>query len=142
MIRILFGSIAAASLAITAAPAIAQDEPEQARTSYSVEFLRFAPGKADKWTEMNDKYWTPAAKAAGLPVPTVHWMMDGDWDLMIVREMPRGLASLDTHASPERDRFRQEFLKLVGGEEAAKAMREENGELVQASKRFFSHTHP
>jgi hypothetical protein len=69
-------------------------------------------------------------------------MMDGEWDLMVVREMPRGLASLDTHASEERARWTAEFMKLVGGEDAAKAMREENGELVQASKRFFSHTHP
>ena len=142
MIRTVLGGMAAISLALTAAPAIAQDEPEQPRTTYSVEFLRFAPDKADTWTEMNDKYWAPAAKAAGLPPAQVHWMMDGSWDLMIVREIPRGLAAFDTHASPERDRFRQEFLKLVGGEEAAKALNEKNGELISASQRFFTHTHP
>lgn len=142
MIRMFLGSIAAASLALVAAPAIAQDEPEPPRTTYSVEFLRLAPGKEDTWTEMNEKYWEPAAKAAGLPAAQVHWMMDGQWDLMIVQEIPRGMAAFDTHASPERKRFREEFLKLVGGEEAAKALREKNGELVQSSQRFFSHTHP
>ena len=142
MKRMLLSGFAAATLTMMAMPATAQDEPEQARTTYSIEFLRFAPGKADTWTEMNDKYWAPAAEAAGLPVPTVHWMMDGKWDLMVIREIPRGLATFDSHDAEERDRWRAEFLKLVGGEEAARAMREENGQLVEASERFFSHTHP
>ena len=142
MIRTLMGGIAAASLAMTAVPAFAQDETEEARTTYMIEFLRFAPDKEDKWNEMNEKYWNPAAEAAGLPVPTVHWLVDGEWNLMVVRELPRGLASFDTHASPERDRWREEYHKLVGGEEAAKAMHEENGQLIEASKRIFSHTHP
>jgi len=83
MKRMILSSIAAASLAFTAAPVTAQDEPEEARTTCTVEFLRFAPNKAETWTEMREKYWFPAAKAAGLPVPTVHWMMDGEWDLMV-----------------------------------------------------------
>jgi hypothetical protein len=95
----ILSSIAAASVAFTAAPVTAQDEPEEARTTYTVEFLRFAPDKAETWTEMREKYWVPAAKAAGLPVPTVHWMMDGEWDLMVIREIPRGMASFDRHGS-------------------------------------------
>ncbi|HSM52915.1 MAG TPA: hypothetical protein VK839_01885 [Erythrobacter sp.] len=141
MIRKLTIALAAASFAFTAAPAISQDN-EQPRTTYSIEFLRFAPDKADTWTEMNDKYWAPAAKNAGLKPAQVHWLMDGEWDLMVVREIPRGLAAFDTHASPERAAWQAEFLKLVGGEEAAKKMREEQGQLIDASMRFFSHTHP
>ena len=78
MIRILFGSVAAAALAITAAPAIAQDEPEQARTTYSVEFLRFAPGKADKWTIIRRNQFTEVTGPGGIsgnPDPA----MDPSW---------------------------------------------------------------
>ena len=142
MKRMILSSIAAASLACTAAPVNAQDEPEEARTTCTVEFLRFAPNKAETWTEMREKYWFPAAKAAGLPVPTVHWMMDGEWDLMVIREIPRGMAPFDRHGSPEGERWNEEFLKLVGGEEATAALREKNGQLIEASARYFTHTHP
>lgn len=142
MKRIILSSIATASLAFTAAPVTAQNEPEEARTTYTVEFLRFEPDKAETWTEMREKYWVPAAKAAGLPVPTVHWMMDGEWDLMVIREIPRGMASFDRHGSPEGERWNEEFLKLVGGEEAAAALRGKNGQLIEASASYFTHTHP
>ena len=55
MKRMILSSIAAASLACTAAPVTAQDEPEEARTTCTVEFLRFAPNKAETWTEMREK---------------------------------------------------------------------------------------
>ncbi|GMN03434.1 hypothetical protein [Erythrobacter sp. MTPC3] len=142
MMRTLMGGVAIATIAMSAAPAAAQEEAEEARTTYSVEFVRFADGKEETWAEMREKYWVPAAKAAGLPVPTVHWMMDGEWDLMIVREMPRGLASLDAHNVPERTRWTEEYHKLVGGEDAAKALEEENGDLIEAQTRFLTHTHP
>jgi hypothetical protein len=142
MFRTIIGGIAASIFAFTAVSVLAQEEPEADRTTYSVEFLRFADGKEDAWTEMNEKYWTPASQAAGLPVPTVHWLMDGEWDLMVVRELPRGLATLDAHNVPERARWYTEFVKLVGGEDAAKALREKNGRLIEASTRFFTHTHP
>lgn len=142
MIRTLFGSVAALSFAMTSVPAISQEVPEPERTTYSVEFLRFVDGKEDAWVEMREKYWIPAAEAAGLPIPTVHWMMDGEWDLMVVRELPRGLAALDAHSNPEGERWNAEFLKLVGGEDAAKALSEKNGQLIEASARFLTHTHP
>jgi len=142
MIRTIFGGIAAATLAITAVPAIAQEEAEEERTTYSVEFLRFADGKEAAWLEMREKYWIPATNAAGQSLPQVHWVMDGEWDLMVVREIQGGLASLDTHNNPNRARWYAEFLKLVGGEDAAKALREKNGQLIEASTRFLTHTHP
>ena len=37
--------------------------------------------------------------------------MRGEWDLMVVREVPRGLAAFDTHASPERAAWQAEFAK-------------------------------
>lgn len=142
MFKTIAASIAATALAFTAVPAMAQDEPEEPRTTYSIEFLRFAPGKDGKWTEMQEKYFAPAAEAAGLPAATVHWLVDGQWDLMVVREMPRGMSMLDTHASPERMAWRDAYWELAGGEEAAKKMEEEAGTLIESSMQFYSHTHP
>lgn len=104
--------------------------------------LKLAPGAQERWSELQDKYWAPAGAAAGLPKAEVHWMMDGPWDLMILRPLPRGMATLDTHSSPEGKAFQAQFTKLAGSEEAAKKLNEEEGKLVTESMRYFSHTHP
>ena len=88
-----------AATPLVAAPAFAQDEPEAPRTSYQVIMLKLAPNAGDRWSEMMDTYYAPAAEAAGLPKTEVHWLMDGGWDIMLLRPMPRGMISLDTHAS-------------------------------------------
>lgn len=142
MFKTITTALAATTLAFAAFPAAAQDEAEEARTTYSITFLKFDGDGANKWAELEEKYWAPAAEKAGLPAQTVHWMMDGDYDLMVVREIPRGLASFDTHASPERKAWYDAYVEIVGGEEAVKKLEAENEGLVKDSKRFFSHTHP
>ncbi|WFL76859.1 hypothetical protein P7228_12765 [Altererythrobacter arenosus] len=139
--RIAFG-IAAASLAFTATPAFAQDEPEEPRTTYRIEFLKLKPGAGERWTEMGEKYWGPATEKAGLPQPEVHWLMSGPWDIMMVFKMPRGLAMLDSHNPPERVAFRKAFAEVAGGEDEAKKLIAEDNEIVANSMVTYSHTHP
>ena len=131
-----------AATPLVAAPAFAQDEPEAPRTSYQVIMLKLAPNAGDRWSEMMDTYYAPAAEAAGLPKTEVHWLMDGGWDIMLLRPMPRGMLSLDTHASPERDAWMKALANIAGGEDKAKALMAENDKLVTESVRYFSHTHP
>lgn len=142
--KLIAGALALASLTALgpAVPAFAQDAPDEARTTYMVILLKLAPGADERWTEMQSKYYEPAAKAAGLPATQVHWLMDGDWDLMLLRPLPRGMATLDTHNPPERKAFMTALAKIAGGEEAAKKLNEENRTLVSKSVRYFSHTHP
>ena len=143
MIKKFAFGIAAATLAFTALPAMAQDEAEPPRTTYSINFLKFATNEdADKWSELNDKYWAPAAEAAGLPAQTVHWMLDGEYQLMVIRPLPGGMASFDTHGSPERKAWLDAYTKIAGGEAARDKLEEDNKGLVIDGKRFFSHTHP
>ena len=137
-----FTSIAFAAGLLAAVPAAAQDEPEEARTTYTVVMLKFANGADERWSELQEKYYAPASAAAGLPKTEVHWMMDGPWDLMLVRMVPRGMAAFDTHASPERKAYQAAFEKIAGGADAAKKLNEENEKLVSNSVRYFSHTHP
>lgn len=135
----------AAACAFAAAPAtvaFAQDAPEEARTTYQITLLKFAPGADDRWNEMQTKYYGPAAKAAGLPETQVHWLMDGEWDIMLMRPMRRGLAAMDAHTSPERKAFEAAFEKIAGSEDAAKKLNAESDKLIAASARYYSHTHP
>lgn len=135
-------AIAAASLAFAAVPAVAQSPTEEARTTYRITFIKLKPGADDRWTELSEKYYGPATDAAKLKRPTVHWLVSGPWDLMLVQEMPRGMAALDRHEGPERTAMRQAMAKIAGSEEAAKKIRDESDTLVAESSIAFSHTHP
>lgn len=142
MIRKLAISVAATAFALTATPALSQEEPEQPRTTYRIEYLKLKPGKEDRWVEMGEKYWGPATDKAGLPQPQIHWMMAGPWDIMLVMEMPSGLAALDSHNPKERVAFRKAFIEVAGGEEEAKKLWAEDAELVTNTMVTYSHTHP
>ena len=123
-------------------PVMAQDAPEEPRSTYQITLLKFAPGAADRGNEMMEKYYVPAAAAAGLPAPQVHWMMDGEWDIMLVRPVMRGMAAYDAHTGPERKAYEAAFLKIAGSEDMAKKLNAENDKLIAGSARYFSHTHP
>lgn len=142
MIRKLSIAMAAACMAFGTVPAFAQDEAEEPRTTYRIEFIKLKPGAGERWSELGEKYFGPATDEAGLKRPAVHWLMGGPWDIMMVFEMPRGMASLDTHASPERAAFRKALAKVAGGEEQAKKVWEEDEALTANSVTTFSHTHP
>ncbi len=134
---------AACTLAFVPATTLqAQDAPEEARTTYQITFLKFAPGADERWNEMMEKYDAPAAKAAGLPATQVHWLMDGEWNIMLVRPLARGMATIDAHTGPERKAYEAAFLKLAGSKEAEKKLNDESAKLVSSSMRFYSHTHP
>ena len=68
--------------------------------------------------------------------------MTGPWDLMLLYEMPRGMAALDTHNPPERKAFREALVKIAGSEEEAKKIGAENASLITESMTVYSHTHP
>jgi len=135
-------AIALATMTGLTAPAAAQDEPEEPRTTYQVTYLKFAPGADERWNEMMEENFKPARKAAGLPEAQIHWLMDGPWDIMMVTRMPRGLAALDTHASPERSAFEKALLAQAGSEDAVTKLNAEYEKLIAENMRVFSHTHP
>ncbi len=142
MTKIFKHMIAATALASLTVPAMAQDEPEEPRTTYSVSLLKFANGADGRWSEIREQYILPARAAAGMPEQEVHWIMAGEWDIMILTEMPGGLATLDTHGNPNGPAFMEAMLELVGSQEELDALWEEMQGLVATSSRTFTHTHP
>lgn len=135
-------TIAAVAVGLAASPAMAQDEPQPPRTTYELRFMDIADGKGQRFEELVDKYFRPARKAAGLPDFTIHWLMTGDYDILVPMVMPRGMASFDTHGSPERAAVAAEVAKIAGGEDEAKKIFDEMGEIVVKTKSVYSHTHP
>jgi hypothetical protein len=142
MIKKLAAAIAAASFAFATLPAMAQSEPEAPRTTYRITYLKLKPGADDRWSELLEKYYVPAQDEAKVKRTTVHWLVTGPWDLMLIQELPRGLATLDQHETPERTAWRKAMAKVAGSEEAAKKIFAESDTLVAESSMTLSHTHP
>lgn len=141
MIRKFAIALAAASMAVTFSPVVAQEE-EEARTTYRIEYLNFAPGGAEKWNEAMTKYVNPARAELGFPAQEVHWLMAGDWEIMIVTEMPDGLAVLDKHRASRWEALDRNIAARIGTEAQAKAMKDEIDGMIQGRMVTYSHTHP
>jgi len=121
---------------------MAQEE-EEPRTTYSVTMLKLADGADNRWAEIRAEYIEPAREAAGLSPQTVHWvMLNEDYDIILISEMPRGMASFDAHANPERAAFWEAMTEIAGSEEALEELSDEWGTLVESSSTVYTHTHP
>lgn len=142
MIKLLKSGAALAALAFVTVPALAQEEPEEQRTTYEIRFLDLAPGADGEWMETMEKHYLPARAAAGLPTPEVHWITAGPWDIMMLLEMPDGMATMDSHNPRLGVAFRKALLAQEGSEEAVKALNEKSSKLVTRSNSYYSHTHP
>ena len=143
MLRKLCLALAATTMTLACAPAMAQTAAaEEARTTYRIVFLKLKPGSDERWSELTTKYFGPASDEAKVKRSTIHWLVAGPWDLMLVQELPRGLATLDMHETPERKAMRAAMAKIAGGEEAAKKIYAENDSLIAERSVVFSHTHP
>jgi hypothetical protein len=133
----------AASLVCLTIPAMAQNaEPEEARTTYQVTFLKLAPDAESRWLEIQNDHFSPAREAAGLPQPAIHYLANGPWDLMVVTRMPNGMAALDSHNPAASVAYQAALRQREGSQEAVDALGKEMDALVQNSDRFFTHTHP
>lgn len=135
---------AATALALAATPALAQDEPEEARTTYAVTMLEFADdADENRWLEIMETYINPAREAAGMAPQAIHWaMLNEDVDIILVAEMPDGMAAFDSHAPAGRMAFVAALTDLVGGEEELEALGDEMDSLVGESNTIYTHTHP
>lgn len=132
----------ATAILLSATPAVAQEE-EEPRTTYAVTAIDLADGADDRWFEIQTDYIQPARVAAGMSEATIHWvMLADDYDIVVVAEMPGGMANLDSHAPASRVAYMEALTELVGGEAALEALGEERDTLVEKSMTLYTHTHP
>jgi len=142
MKKLCIAALAACSLGFTAIPAAAQEE-EQARTTYRVMAIDVKSGSAGRWEEIMMETVIPAYEAAGLPTPQLHWVMvNGDWDYMVVVEMPDGMAAFDSHNPPGRTALFASMVESLGSEEAVQELFSELNGLEEDSVTLYTHTHP
>ncbi len=142
MLKIGKAALAAASVALLAVPATAQDE-EEPRTTWRVLLIDVADDGMGRWQEIVMDHIIPAQEAAGVPVAQLHWIAaNDDWEMIVLNEMPRGMAAFDTHANPERAALFAALVEQEGSEEAVEALFDELNSLEVKTKSFFTHSHP
>lgn len=133
---------AACTISLSAIPAMSQDGAEEARTTYRITFVKVTPGSDNRFVELEDTYGNPAREAAGMPTRQLHWVMTGEYDFLLITEMPGGMAVLDTHNNPAGAAFNAKIVELAGSEEAAKKVTAEYQGILVKTETLYTHTHP
>lgn len=138
MIKYVSLSIAAASVALASPPLFAQDADGKPQTNYELRYIKLAPGAAMRWAELSERYWVPAWEKAGLPPIEVHWLTEGEYDVLLPMAYPDGKSSFDE----DMPRFYAALAEVAGSEKRANELRAEMTALVEGVKYAHSHTHP
>ena len=135
--------VAATAFSLAAIPAAAQ-EAEEPRTTYAVTAFSFTDdADQNRWLEVMDTYINPARVAAGMAPETVHWvMLGGDYDIILIAELPDGMHTFDSHTPASRMAFVSALTDLVGGEEELAALNEEMSGMTKDSTTLYTHTPP
>ena len=85
----------------------------------------------------------PAYEAAGLALPQLRWtMMSDDWDMIVMTEVPGGIATFDSHMPASRVALRDALIAKEGSVEAMEALFEELRGLEDDSTTLMTHSHP
>lgn len=119
--------------------AMAQEEMEPQKwentTWQIIEVIKFKSGHMDEAKEVIEKY-----KAAGEPgqMPEMYWFVFGEWDLMLMWEVPDGPSYLEWKRSPRGIKWYKKFLEQQGSKEEAEKVMEAYSETVQDSKSFLT----
>ncbi|WP_336986645.1 hypothetical protein [Altererythrobacter aquiaggeris] len=143
MNRTIASLAAISSLAFLATPVFAQNaEPEEARTTYEVRFLDLADGAQESWADLYENHYAKARKAAGLPEIQLHWVVTGKWDIMMVIEMPGGMATMDSHSPATGMAMQKALIAQEGSEAAVTALGERANKMVVDGMSYYTHTHP
>lgn len=84
-----------------------------------VNFVKFLPGKREMAEKIIKEYFMKADNQAGNPEPTSFRMITGDYDYILIWDLPEGLETLNYQVSPEDAKWMNELIKLTGGQEQA-----------------------
>ncbi len=103
---------------------------------FAVEHVKYHAGQMMKAAEIIRKYFEPAAKEAGTPMPElVLQYATGPWDMTYVWRLKEGPAALEWHFSPDDIKWMAALNKVAGGpEKAQKVLSDYEGTVAKASR--------
>lgn len=143
MMKMYKAALAAASIALLSTPVVAQDEAEEERSTWRIAMIDVSDDGMERWQEIMLDHVVPAYASAGLPVPQLHWtMMNDDYDMIVIVEIPGGMATFDSHNPPARTALWAAMVEQEGSAEAASALFDELDSLEDGSTSTITHSHP
>lgn len=95
-----------------ATPAIAQEK--ETGKAVTVNYVKFKPGTIDRVSEIESKYFDPAAEKLGIR-PIIIRMASGEWDREYIFPMKGGMADLDYKTTKENIAWMAEVDAMAGG---------------------------
>ncbi len=137
-------AVTVSALLLAGVPALAQEKVErnEALTFGTVEAFKFKPGTSQRVQELEDKFFLPAGRAAGLIDPIILHLNTGEWDAIYFFPTKLGLSVMEYRNSPDDVAFTAALGKMVGGVDKAKAMLKEWDDSIEKRVRHAGHVHP
>lgn len=105
----------------------------------TIETITAKPG-AQLWKIISE-HFTPAARAAGVPVPTVYHSETGPAQTTIITPLTGGMADLEYDFAPDDVKFMAALAKQEGGQDKAMALLQQYQDGIATRSREIVHEH-
>ncbi len=104
---------------------------------FEVVLVDFKAGKVDKAKEYLELF-EKAAKKAGTPIPEMHWILTGEFDLMIIWEYENGPSDLEWRYSPKSLKWWDALVEQQGGSKNAEILSDSYGDIIARSNSMIT----
>ena len=138
-------AIAGAMVAIPTA-AVADHHEEGPTIRENAEYMEVVlidikPGKRDRAEDIIENYFRKASKAAGTDMPYMVHLQTGEWDFIVAWDMKDGPVEYTYTGTPNEKKWWAAMVEIAGGEDQAKAIRDEYSSLIARSTSMLGHHH-
>lgn len=91
------------------------DNPQWVNMAY----IKFKPMKKDAAMSVVENYFVKADQEAGIKPPTVFHFVTGEYDMLVIWEMPEGIETLNYKMTPDDVKWMESMANIAGGTEKA-----------------------
>jgi hypothetical protein len=106
---------------------------------FTIETITAKPG-AGLWKIISE-HFTPAARAAGVPVPVVYHTETGPAQTIVITPLTGGLADMEYEFAPDDVKFMAALARQEGGQDKAMALIQQYQDGIATRSREIVHEH-
>ncbi len=106
-------------------------------TWHRVVLVNFKPGKVGRAKEIMAQYQA-ASDAVNLKGPERHWLITGEYNMMLIWTFENGPTDLEWSLSPNGVEWRKEMIRRLGSNEELVKLQQEYQSLVDNSTSFLT----
>jgi len=110
------------------------ENPEWVNMSY----IKFKPMKKDAAMGIIENYFVKADQDAGIDAPTTYHFPTGDYDMLVIWDLPEGLETLNYKMTPDDVKWMKSMAKVAGAQDKAMAKLDEFMTYVEDWKNIYA----